>query len=231
MITRLTCLALCSFTLMAAVAHAAPNTLAPAEQSAGWKLLFDGKTLEGWRGYKTEEPVGWSVQDGALTLAAGRKGDLVTRQQFGDFELALDWKISAGGNSGILYRVGLGDAAPARSGPEYQLLDNARAKDNKINTHAAGALYDLVAPPRDVTRPVGEWNEARIRVQGWKIEHWLNGVKVAEADLASAAGKTLLANSKFKAWPRFGTLTRGHITLQDHGDAVSFRNVKIRELK
>jgi hypothetical protein len=231
MLHRLTCLVLMSLVPASIAASAPLNTLTPAEKKAGWRLLFDGATLSGWRGYKTETPAGWNVQDGALVLAAGRKGDLVTVEQFGDFELSLEWKISAGGNSGIIYRVGLGDPAPARSGPEYQLLDNARAKDNQIPTHFAGALYDLVAPPRDVTRPVGEWNEARVRIQGWKIEHWLNGTKVAEADLSSPAGKALVAGSKFKTWPRFATLARGHITLQDHGDSVSFRNVKIRELK
>jgi hypothetical protein len=227
---------ICSFVfgclaLAAGAAAAAPNTLTSAEKSAGWKLLFDGSSLAGWRGYKTEAPAGWSVQQGALVLAAGRKGDLVTAREYGDFELSLEWKISPGGNSGILYRVGLGDPAPARSGPEYQLLDNSKAKDNKTATHHAGALYDLVAPPKDVTRPVGEWNEARIRVQGWHIQHWLNGVKVAELDLASAAGKALLQGSKFKSWPRFAALARGHIVLQDHGDVVSVRSVKIRELK
>lgn len=210
---------------------APPNELSPAEKAAGWKLLFDGTSLSGWRGYKTETPAGWTVQNGVLSLAAGRKGDLVTKQEYGDFELALDWKISSGGNSGILYRVGLGDQAPARSGPEFQLLDNVRAKDNAIPSHQAGALYDLVVPPKDVTRPVGEWNEARIRLQGWKVEHWLNGVKLVELDLASPAGKELIQKSKFKTWPRFASLPRGHIVLQDHGDVVSFRNIRLRELK
>ena len=229
--TRLISLAFGFLALSVSVVSAAPNTLTPAEKAAGWKLLFDGNSLDGWRGYKTETPAGWSVQDGALVLAAGRPGDLVTLQQFGDFELSLEWKIAAGGNSGIIYRVGLGDQSPARSGPEYQLLDNSRAKDNQIASHLAGALYALVAPPKDLTRPVGEWNEARVRVQGWRIEHWLNGAKVAEADLATPAGKSLIQASKFKAWPRFAALARGHIALQDHGDPVSFRSVKIRELR
>lgn len=224
-------LVLVSLAFAAALPAAELNTLTSAEKSGGWKLLFDGKSLTGWRGYKTEQPVGWSVQDGALALAAGRKGDLVTAQEFQDFELSFEWKISEAGNSGVLYRVGLGDQAPARSGPEYQVLDNTKAKDSKIATHHAGALYDLVAPPKDVTRPVGQWNEGRIRVQGWKIEHWLNGTKLVEADLASPAGKALVAGSKFKSWTRYAALPRGHIVLQDHGDAVSYRNVKIRELK
>jgi hypothetical protein len=215
----------------AGIAVAQPNTLTPVEQAAGWKLLFDGQSLAGWRGYKTETPAGWAVQGGALVLVEGRKGDLVTLAEFQDFELALEWRISEGGNSGILYRVGLGDAAAARSGPEYQLLDNAKAKGNHIPSRLAGALYDLVAPPRDVTRPVGEWNEARVRVQGWKIEHWLNGVKLVEVDLGSAEGRALINGSKFRDWTRYATLRRGHIALQDHGDPVSFRSVKLRELK
>ena len=187
-------------------AHAGEmNTLTGAEKSAGWQLLFDGKSLSGWRGYKTEQPVGWSVQQGTLVLEAGRKGDLVTLREYGDFELTFDWKISEGGNSGVLYRVGLGDQNPPRSGPEYQVLDNAKAKDNKIGTHHAGALYDLVAPAKDASRPAGQWNEARIRLQGWKVEHWLNGVKTATADLASPAGKALIAGSKFKAWTRYAS--------------------------
>jgi len=229
--TKLTCLAFVCLASVGPLGAAQPNTLTPAEKSTGWKLLFDGKTLGGWRGYKIEAPVGWTVQDGALVLAAGRKGDLVTAKEYQDFELSLEWKMSEGGNSGIIYRVGLGDTSPARSGVEYQLLDNAKAKDNKTATHHAGALYDLVAPPKDVTRPIGQWNEARIRIQGWKIQHWLNGVKVAEADLASPAGKALIQASKFKIWTKFASFERGHITLQDHGDAVSFRSVKIRELK
>ena len=224
-------LLLCLFAAGSLLRAADNNTLSAEEKSAGWKLLFDGKSLSGWRGYKTETPNGWSVQNGALVLEAGRKGDLVTQQQYGDFELSLDWKISEGGNSGIIYRAGLGDQAPARSGVEYQLLDNKRAKDNKVGTHHAGAIYDLVSPAKELTRPVGEWNEARVKIKGWKIEHWLNGTKVAEADLASPAGKAMIQGSKFKTWMRFASLDRGHIVLQDHGDVVSFRNVEIRELK
>lgn len=228
---RIPSLALLAALLVGALPAAQPKQLSPAEKADGWKLLFDGTSLSGWRGYKTEAPAGWTIKAGVLSLAAGRKGDLVTMQEYGDFELALDWEIAAGGNSGILYRVGLGDAAPARSGPEFQLLDNGRAKDNAIPSHLAGALYDLVVPPKDVTRPVGEWNEARIRIQGWKIEHWLNGVKLVELDLASPQGKALIQGSKFKTWTRYASLPRGHIVLQDHGDEVSFRNVRIRELK
>jgi hypothetical protein len=212
---------------------AEPNTLTPKEKSAGWKLLFDGKTLNGWRGYKTEAiGAGWKVQDGALVLTAGKSGDLLTAQEYADFDLMFEWKISEGGNSGVIYRAGLGESAPYRYGPEYQVLDNEKAADNKAGNHLAGSLYDMgAAAPRDLTKPVGQWNQSRLVVQGWKVEHWLNGKKIIAADLASPEGKALIAASKFKDWPKFATLSKGYIALQDHGNVVSFRSLKIRELK
>lgn len=221
---------LIALSLVSPALAAPPNALSAAEKSDGWKLLFDGSTLDGWRGYATEAiGAGWKVQDGAIVLTTAKSGDLMTVEDYGDFELALEWKATEAANSGIIYRIGLGERAAVRTGPEFQVLDNQKAKDSKIANHHAGSLYDLVAPPRDVTRPVGEWNEARIRVQGWKITHWLNGVKLLEIDLASDEGKALLAQSKFKDWPKFATLSRGHIALQDHGNVVSFRNLRIRE--
>jgi hypothetical protein len=144
----------------------------------------------------------------------------------------LEWKISAGGNSGVIYRAGLGKAAPYRFGPEYQVLDNIAATDNKLGNHLAGSLYDMGPEiPRDLVKAVGEWNESRLRVRGWKVEHWLNGKKVVDVDLGSPEGKALIAASKFKDWPEFATLSKGHIALQDHGNVVSFRSIKIREVK
>lgn len=212
---------------------AEPNTLSAAEKSAGWKLLFDGKTLNGWRGYKTEAiGAGWKVQEGALVLTAAKSGDLVTAQEYADFELSFEWRISEGGNSGVIYRAGLGESAPFRFGPEYQVLDNEKATDNKLGNHLAGSLYDMGPEvPRDATKAVGQWNESRLVVKGWKVEHWLNGRKLVTADLASPEGKALIAKSKFKDWPKFASLLKGHIALQDHGNVVSFRSLKIRELK
>jgi len=203
---------------------------APAEKSAGWRTLFDGVTLDGWRSLKSDKPgTGWRVEGGAL-VTVGKAGDLVTIDEFGDFELSLEWKISPGGNSGVIYRVGLAENATFRTGPEYQVLDNQKAEDNKLPSHLAGSLYDLVAPPKDVTKPVGEWNAARIVVRGWHVEHWLNGEKVVDADLGTPEGRALIAGSKFKTMPKFATLARGHIALQDHGDVVSYRAIRIREL-
>ena len=212
---------------------AEPNLLNPKQKSVGWKLLFDGTTLNGWRGYKSEEVgAGWKVVDGTLTLTAPKAGDIMTKEEFGDFELAFEWKISPGGNSGVIYRVGLGESASFRTGPEYQVLDNVAAKDNKLGNHLAGSLYDIGAEaPRDLVKPVGEWNSSRLIVTGWKVEHWLNGKQVIAIDLASEEGKAAIAKSKFKDWPKFASLAKGHIAFQDHGDVVSYRSIKIRELK
>ena len=210
-----------------------PNMLSAKEKSSGWKLLFDGKSLDGWRGYKTEAiGAGWKVEDGALVLDGAKAGDLVTKDEFADFELTFEWKISEGGNSGVIYRSGFGDNAPYRTGPEYQVLDNEKATDNKLGNHLAGSLYDMgPAAPRDLPKPLGQWNHSKLIVKGWKVEHWLNGKQIVAADLASPEGKKLIAASKFKDWPKFASLSKGHIALQDHGHLVSYRSIKIRELK
>jgi hypothetical protein len=204
------------------------NILSSGEQSAGWKPLFDGATLLGWRGFKSDTPgSGWKASDGELTMTPDA-GDLVTADEFGDFELRLEWKIGKGANSGILYRVGMSESTTFETGPEYQLLDDRNTEESTV--HLSGALYDVVPPAEDHTRPFGEWNEARIVVRGWKIEHWLNGAKIVDLDLASPEGRDLISRSKFATMPQFATLPRGHIALQDHGDPVSFRRIRIREL-
>ena len=231
--TEIPFLTLIALALLSPLAAAEPNTLTAAEKSAGWMLLFDGKSLDGWRGYKTEAVgSGWKAQDGALTLTAAKAGDVMTKSEFADFELSFEWKISEGGNSGVIYRVGLGETASHRTGPEYQVLDNEKAKDNKLGNHLAGSLYDLgTAAPRDLTKPAGQWNESKLIVRGWKVEHWLNGKKVVAVDLAAPEGRAWVAASKFKDWPKFASLAKGHIAFQDHGDVVSYRSIKIRELK
>ncbi len=218
--------------LVAALHAGEPNTLTPAEKAEGWTLLFDGRSLAGWRSLSAETPpAGWRVEEGVLVLPSkGGAGDLVSAGAYGDFELTVEWKVAAATNSGILYRVGLGEKHTYLTGPEYQLLDNVQGEDNHPPSHTAAALYDLAAPPQDLTRPVGEWNEARIRVRGWHIEHWLNGHLVVDVDLASPAGRALIAASKFKDWPKFASLLNGHVALQDHGHAVSFRSIKLRVL-
>jgi hypothetical protein len=206
------------------------NTLTAAEQAAGWKLLFDGTTTNGWRGYKLDSmPGGWQVVDGALTrVAAG--GDIVTRDQYANFELELDWNISPGGNSGILYRGSEEEDAIYWSAPEMQVLDDARHPDGHSRLTSAGSDYGLYPSPAGVVKPAGEWNHVRIVVNGNHVEHWLNGVKVVEYELGSADWTAKVAASKFAPHPHYGRNTTGYISLQDHGDRVAYRNIKIRVL-
>lgn len=199
--------------------------------SPAWTPLFNGKDLSGWRLYKGGAAGdGWAVEDGALTLKHAGGGNIVTEAEFGDFELEFEWKISKNGNSGVMYFVReLPQAAqPYQTGPEYQVLDNAGHADGKIPSHTAGAIYDLVTPSTDASKPVGEWNKARIVVRNGHIEHWLNGRKVAESSYGDDKWKALVAGSKFKAMPDFATEPKGRICLQDHGDPVWYRSIRIR---
>ena len=209
-------------------AMAAPNTLTPAEQAAGWKLLYDGRSLEGWRGFKTEVPdSGWTAK-GALSPDPKTSKDIITKDQFENFELSFQWKISAKGNSGLMFHViEVGDET-YESGPEYQILDNAHGEPPP---QQAASLFALYAPSMDMTRPPGDWNQAKIRVDHGHVEHWLNGMKVVEYDLASPDFKARVAKSKFKQWPQFAAAKTGHIALQNHGDAVWFRDLKIKVLR
>jgi cytochrome c len=209
------------------IAH---NVLSDDEKKNGWRLLFDGTTTHGWRGYKQASmPSGWRAQDGALVRVDGG-GDIVTDEEFQDFELALEWKISPGGNSGIMTRVSEGREHPWETGPEMQILDNAGHGDGKNPMTSAGACYALYAPRWDVTRAVGSWNRARIVVHKDHTEYWLNGVEVVAYELGSAEWSELVRASKFASMPDFAKEPRGRIALQDHGDVVSFRDIKIRPI-
>jgi hypothetical protein len=206
------------------------NTLTAAERGAGWRLLFDGSTTKGWRGYmKDAISDGWQVVDGALTRVA-QGGDIITTEQFKNFELALEWKVAPKGNSGIFYRAVEGLGAIYEGAPEYQVLDDAGHADGKSPLTSAGSDYGLYPTKPGVAKPAGEWNSARIVVNGNHVEHWLNGVKVVDYELGSSDWAERVANSKFKAWPAYGKATQGYIGLQDHGDWVAYRNIKIRVL-
>ena len=219
-------------TLFAALSLAAQdNTLSEDEKKAGFKLLFDGKTLDGWRGWKKDKPTeAWKVVDGLLTLA-GKGGDILTIEQYENFELKIDWRVAPGGNSGIMYRVAETEGAPYMTGPEYQVLDNAKHPDGKNPKTSAGSIYAVYAPAKDVSKPAGEWNSSRIVANGKKIEHWLNGEKTAEAEIGSEDWAKRIADSKWKTAKKYGLETKGHIDLQDHGDKVEYKNIKIREIK
>jgi hypothetical protein len=206
-------------------------TLTDAERAAGWRLLFDGRSLTGWRGFKSDTvPPGWRVDGGALRKDAP-VADIVSTDQFGDFELELEWTIGAAGNSGIFYRGTEEYDRIYWSAPEYQLLDDVRGEDNKTRLTCAGAAYALYPSPAGHLKPVGEWNRTRILARGPHVEHWLNGVKLVEYELWSPDWEAKVAASKFDKWPRFGRATRGHIAMQgDHAGTLAFRNIRIREL-
>lgn len=206
------------------------NVLTDQEKAAGWRLLFDGKTTAGWRGFKRPDmPAGWQAIDGALTRL-GEAGDIVTVEQFGDFDLVFDWKVTAGGNSGVFFRVLEDVEAVWHSAPEYQILDNVAHRDGLTPETSAGADYALHAPSRDATRPVGAWNQGRILVRGAHVEHWLNGEKVVEYELWTPDWAARVKASKFNVYPNFGRASKGHVAIQDHGDAVGYRSIKIKTL-
>jgi hypothetical protein len=209
----------------------APNTLTEAERAAGWTLLFDGSTLQGWRPYNAPgKPVtGWQVVDGTITRAE-HGGDIVTDSVYRDFELSLEWKVPPGGNSGVFYRALESKDPIYYSAPEMQVLDDARHVDGKNPLTSAGAAYGLYAPPKGVVKPAGEWNAARVVVRGNAVEHWLNGQKVVSYELGSADWKAKVAASKFNEWKAYGTGQEGRIGLQDHDDRVQFRSIKVRTL-
>lgn len=200
-------------------------------RTADTQLTDDAATH--WRGYRQSElPAGWQVVDGALTRV-GAGGDIITREQYDNFELTLEWKISPGGNSGIFFHVVEDSTLGAvyLTGPEMQVLDNAGHADGKNPLTSAGSNFALHAPSRDVTRPVGEWNEVRLLVNGAHVEHWLNGVQVLSYELWSDEWKQRVQASKFRDMPRYGLARSGHIALQDHGDWVAFRNIRIRRIR
>ena len=207
------------------------NTLTDAEREAGWQLLFDGRTTDGWRGYMHQDlPAGWQVVDGLLTRVS-RAGDIVTTDTFSDFELVFEFNVEPGGNSGIFIRAIEGPAQIWHAAPEYQILDDERHRDGASPLTSTGANYAVHPAPRGVVRPAGQWNEGRILVDGHRVEHWLNGQKVVEYELGSADWKRRVADSKFVEWPEYGQARSGHIGLQDHGSRVAYRNIKVRALR
>ncbi len=205
------------------------NGLTVEEKTEGWSLLFDGQSLEQWRSYQEEElSDGWASENGCLTRVAWA-GDVVSRDQFENFELKLEWRISDSGNSGIFI---LGDEQGSsihQTGLEMQVLDNVGHWDASNPTHRSGAYYDMIAPDHDTTQAVGHWNKVHILSRGDQVEFWLNGRQTASFELGSSEWEAQYQASKFTDRPRYGSLRKGHIGLQDHWDKVWYRNIRVLE--
>lgn len=198
------------------------------DDEQGFESLLGEKAKDQWRGYADKSwPKNWKLEEGVLTRVADG-GDVMTTEKFTNFELRLDWKISPGGNSGILYRVATGDDQPYYSGLEYQVFDEGDRKKGMLTT--ASALYALYPPTEVAINPVGKWNTARIVVAGNHIEHWVNGKKVVECEVGSDDWNQRLAKSKFSTWKNFNKNATGHLSLQDHGHSVWYRNIRIKRL-
>jgi hypothetical protein len=230
----------CSSSSKVTTMNSSNNTLNEKEKNDGWQMLFDGSSTNGWHTYgKQAAGKAWKATDGTLFFDAASKkntpsegGDIVTNDEYDNFHLKLDWKISQKGNSGIIFYV---HEDPAKykntyeTGPEMQVLDNDGHPDAKIYKHRAGDLYDLIAS-KEAVKPAGQWNAAEIVSQNGNLTFYLNGEKVLQTTMWDDNWTTMVANSKFKAWPGFGTFKKGKIALQDHGDDVWYRNIKIKRL-
>lgn len=219
----LACLAVASW----AAAACAQNTLTDSERVAGWELLFDGKSLDQWRNYQKDTVSdGWTIKDGALTRSESGAGDIITKKKYGAFVLSLEFKISKGGNSGVMFHVTEEEKRPWQTGPEIQIQDNVDGHDPQ----KAGWLYQLYSAEEDACRPAGEWNQLRVKITPEQCEIQMNGVRYFRFKKGSPEWDRRVAKSKFAQYENFGKADRGHICLQDHGDLVSFRNIKIRDL-
>ena len=209
------------------------NTLSKKEKKEGWVLLFDGTTMNGWRAYKNRESEGWDVKNGELYCkqeGVKKRADLITNNQYENYELLIDWKISPKKNSGIIYMATEENGASYESGPEYQLIDDLGYPDKLSDKQLSGANYDMQAPSAKVSKPAGEFNHSKIVINKGHVEHWLNGTKVVEYQLWSSEWEKQKSNSKWKDVKPYGMSKSGHIALQDHGGGIAFKNIKLKPL-
>lgn len=218
--------------IAATVMGTAHSDLSALERKAGYRLIFDGNSLEGWKGWRSDAvPKNWSVSDGALVCSVGPfHGDIRTPDMYGDFDLILEWKIERAGNSGIFYRATEDSNYVYREAPEFQILDDEYAEDRKSPLTSAGSCYALYPQTASMAKPAGQWNEARIIAKGKHVEHWLNGVRVASFEIGSPDWNERVKKSKFAQFAGFGEKPKGYIVFQDHWSKVCYRNIRIKEL-
>lgn len=226
----------CVITSLTVSALASPiNNLSENEKKEGWKLLFNGKTLDGWKTFQGKDISGWKVIDGVLNnsgVGSDHGGDIVTKEKFQNFELTIEWKIASKSNSGIFYHVNekIGKAI-YESGPEYQILDDIGWPDKLHNDQYSGADYGMHAPQNAVVKDINDWNQTRIIVNGTHVQHYLNGVKVVDYQLWDADWKVVKEKGKWKDFPYYGMAKKGNLGLQDHGGLAQFRNIKIKVIR
>lgn len=224
------------FLMLCAVLAVLALDWAVATAKPKWQVLFDGKSTASWRAFRRSDFPSkcWTIENGSLRTNAGcpeaDRVDIVTKDKYQDFELELQWRVAPGANSGVIYLVSEDEDATWKTGPEMQVLDDAKHADGKNNKTSAGSLYALIAPTNKTLRPVGQYNKASVRVKNNHVEYWLNGKKVVAYELGSAELKSLIAQSKFKEFPRFAMNREGYVALQFHGDNVWYRKVRIRAL-
>lgn len=218
-------------------AQAADNQLTAAEKADGWEILFDGNDINAsWRGFKMDKaPTKWEIEDGAIFFNPnnyGTGGDIISREQYSEFEFSLEWKVAPASNSGIFYLAVESDdyKFPYETAPEMQVLDDDRHGDGKIEQHRSGDLYDLIKSRVENVKPVGQWNKVLIKVKGNNLEHWQNGELVIKTTMWDDNWAALIKDSKFATWPGFGKAKIGHFALQDHGDPVWYKNIKVKKL-
>lgn len=208
------------------------STPVHTEEESGWVVLFDGKSTEAFRRFRQSSfpSESWAIERGTLKSLPGKQIDLITREQYESFELELEWKVEKEANSGIMFHVSEDEVETYMTGPEMQIVDDANTEDGQNPKTSAGSLYDLIAPTNKTCHPAGEWNQIRLVVHGNHVEHWMNGTRILEYELGSGSLEVLIANSKFKAWPRFAREKTGYIALQSHGKSVYFRKVRVRRI-
>lgn len=213
-----------------AFAKSIDNQLSQAEKKAGWQLLFNGQDMSQWRNFKSDSISSkWVIDDGAMLLTKGG-GDILTKKPYQNFDLKIDWKISEVGNSGIFVLADELGSMIYSHAPEIQIIDNERHSDTEIDSHLSGSIYDLLSAPSAAHKPAMQWNTVRIKMLNNHLQVWQNGVSTVSMVVGSSSWNTLVKNSKFATWSNFATSEQGHIGLQDHGDKVWFKNIKIKEL-